>query len=86
MDNKISVLIEVEYHDRKTLDHHIKGPDYHHAFYEIADKVFRPARKHGYNDLKINEALDKCGDHGEELVGLLEEMFHEVLREEEVNL
>lgn len=49
------------------------------AIDEIGNEVFRPARKHGYPDAKLNELLEKCGDPGYELVHELERMFYEIL-------
>lgn len=67
---------------------------------EVQQAVFRPARKHGYPDPKlaamvrgIDELLGQAeGDYDEtvpsasNLIGLLEEKFFEVLREEGVDL
>lgn len=54
------------------------------ALWEIAQEVFRPARKHGYMDQRIQAALE-AGD-GPMLVGLLEEKFYDILREHDVVL
>jgi len=65
------------------------------AVHDIQQEVFRPARKHGYEDKEINLALDKCGvtkgkteyedySNGSELISLLESKFIEVLRDNEV--
>lgn len=45
------------------------------ALGEIHSEVFRPARKHGYSDKKLN----KLAKGNEELIGLLEEKFFEIL-------
>jgi len=54
------------------------------ALQEIANEVFRPARKHGYQDESLQIMLN---DHpsGAELVGRLESMFHDILREHDLN-
>lgn len=54
------------------------------VFDQITQQVFRPARKHGYHNYKIQQLLEKCGDAGYELVGLLEETYLDILREEEI--
>ncbi len=51
---------------------------------EIRDRVFRPARKHGYVDPKISKLLETLGDDGIELIGLLEDKFNEVLDDHDV--
>lgn len=48
------------------------------AISEIANEVFRPARKHGYSDEKIRNLIEKY-EGSEELVGALEEKFYEIL-------
>lgn len=56
------------------------------ALWEIGQRVFRPARKHGYSDLHIMEAFAQCGEGAEVLVGRLESLFYEVLEEHGINL
>jgi hypothetical protein len=59
----------------------------HSALWDIAQEVFRPARKHGYPQREIQEALDKCNEgEGEELVHLLERRFYEILEEHGIKL
>jgi len=50
---------------------------------EIRNRVFRPARKHGYSDHKIRELLQKIPDGlGEELVSELERIYGETIEEQ----
>ena len=58
----------------------------HSALWDIAQEVFRPARKHGYPQREIQEALDLCNGEGEELVHLLEKRFYEILEEHGIKL
>lgn len=44
----------------------------------IANDIFRPARKHGYDDESLND--------NEEVIGKLEDMFYELLKEYDINL
>jgi hypothetical protein len=44
----------------------------------IANEIFRPARKHGYDDESLND--------NEEVIGKLEDMFYELLCEYNINL
>ena len=48
----------------------------------IGEKVFRPARKHGYASAQINELIAKIGeDDATELIELLEQLYHDILNE-----
>jgi hypothetical protein len=44
----------------------------------IANEIFRPARKHGYDDQSLN--------NNEEVIGKLEDMFYELLEKYGINL
>lgn len=55
------------------------------ALDEVTQQIFRPARKHGYSDRKIQELLEKCGDDGYELVSKLEELYRDILEENEIS-
>lgn len=54
------------------------------CLWQISQEIFRPARKHGYSDPKIQAALE--GSNGAHLVGLLEDRFYEILREHDLNV
>lgn len=58
----------------------------HTCLWEISQEVFRPARKHGYPDEKIQTLLTELGEKGEELVGLLEAKFCGILNDNGVEL
>lgn len=53
--------------------------DCYSALWDIGQEIFRPARKHGYLDKEIADALEKAGEAGPELVHLLEKKFYEIL-------
>lgn len=66
------------------------------AIDDVALEVFRPARKHGYSDPEINDAVEKCGysekdedglgwSNGCELISLLEKKFYEILSDRGVS-
>lgn len=55
------------------------------AITDVGNLVFRPARKHGYGDTEIKELVEKIGPDAVTLVGLLEDKFYEILRDNEVN-
>lgn len=54
------------------------------ALCEIGEDVFRPARKHGYDDPKLNKLLKNKGVV--DAIGLLEKMFYDILQAREVGL
>jgi len=55
------------------------------ALHEISQAIFRPARKHGYSDSKLNEVLDS-NESVPEMVDLLEDKFYAILAEYGVDL
>lgn len=57
-----------------------KGTSLKCAIEEIGNRVFRPARKHGYDDETIQALIDKNPDAAE-LVELLEKRFYDILKE-----
>ena len=62
----------------------IHASDYQLCLWETAQRVFRPARKHGYNNPKIN--ILASTDEGQKLIALLEEEFYSILKENGVEL
>ena len=61
------------------------------ALFEIKQEIFRPARKHGYSDPEITKLLAKINSReaeegaGEELIGLLETRFYQILNDHDAN-
>lgn len=55
------------------------------ALHDISNKIFRPARKHGYDDKTLNELIEK-NEGATEIIGLLETKFYEILKEYGVEL
>lgn len=79
----------------------IKAGKYRAALWEIGQQVFRPARKHGYSNVRIQSLLDTMDSvkvpsldgytedevgGGTELVSELEKLFYQILQEEGVEL
>lgn len=64
----------------------IEGMDAHLCLWDIAQDIFRPARKHGYPDSEISKLLEKIGDDGSELIGILESRFYDILRSRNIDL
>lgn len=48
--------------DKEDLDCAINGSTYKHAIWEVSQQVFRPARKHGYSDPRIQSLIEKLDD------------------------
>jgi hypothetical protein len=84
-----------DYDDKALLLDYLKSSDKGIAIFDIAQDIFRPHRKHGYNSQKLNTLIGNCGEYkdadgfdisnGEELIGELEDMFYEVLEKYEVS-
>lgn len=58
------------------------------ALYEISQRIFRPARKHGYKDTTTNELLEnlEADEDGNTIVDKLESMFWEILEDSGINM
>jgi hypothetical protein len=54
------------------------------ALHDIANDVFRAARKHGYGDASL-QAMLNAHPSGAELVARLEDVFHMIIREYDLN-
>lgn len=63
----------------------LEGGDMRSCLWDIAQEVFRPARKHGYHQPKIAELFSKNPEYAEELIGLLEEHFYDILRSRNIS-
>ena len=87
--------------EQEEFDTAVKAADYKIALWDIAQDIFRPARKHGYPNEAVQKVLDKAdevivvtdiGDvkyetgAGSELVSMLEQKFYEILRERGIEL
>lgn len=73
----------------------VRSQDAFRVLSEIRDQIFRPARKHGYDDKKLQKLIDNSGtfdhpDYGElsvgpEIIEILEDKFSQLLNEYNVN-
>lgn len=87
--------------EQEEFDTAIKASDYKIVLWDIAQEIFRPARKHGYPDSSVQKVLDKADESivvtdiggtkyetgaGSELVSMLEQKFYEILRERNIEL
>lgn len=82
---KASLRFDLEdHHDRLAHKRAISATDAYLALNSIANDIFRPARKHGYNDERLRDAYED--ERISKIIGLLEEKFYEILKEHNVNL
>lgn len=78
--------------EKSSVRRFLNADDAYCALYEIGNEVFRPARKHGYADVKIQELCRKIDNAfpnespAETLIGLLEERFREILVDKGIDL
>lgn len=56
------------------------------ALWEISQEIFRPARKHGYSDTTLSEAMDSETVDKSELIHRLEVKFYSILEERGIDL
>ena len=63
----------------------LKASSYQQALYKVAQEIFRPARKHGYDNAKL-QALMNDNPASYEIVGMLEDLFFEIVKEEDIDL
>lgn len=86
MGGKMSkVILEFDsIEDREELATTLKAGNMQSALWDIAQEVFRPARKHGYSDEELQALVNLS--HGEELVSKLEVLFYQILEKHDVPL
>lgn len=63
----------------------LKGSSMSIALSEIANEIFRPARKHGFPDKELNDLVEKNPD-AVEIIGMLETKFYEILEENDITI
>ena len=79
--------------ERDEFETAVNAGKYKAALWEISQRVFRPARKHGYSNPHIQKLLDTADTDdmyevavGTELVSELEKLFYEILQEEGIEI
>lgn len=87
--------------ERDEFETAVNAGKYRAALWEIGQQVFRPARKHGYSDARIQALVDRLDavkvpdfdgyteddvGAGTELVAALEKLFYQILQEEGIEL
>lgn len=98
---KITLEAENEPELESRLRRALNADRYLMALSDIQQEIFRPARKHGYSDPHIAEALAHADENqvivneagvdykvgaGTELISLLEDKFLEILRDNSITL
>ena len=63
----------------------LRASEYQQALYKVSQEIFRPARKHGYDNTKL-QTLMNDNPASFEIVGMLEDMFYEIVKEEGIDL
>jgi hypothetical protein len=71
--------------EQEDFEYAVKGHAAFSALSDVRDQIFRPARKHGYRDSKINALIEKLGDDGTDLIHHLECQFQEILHDLEID-
>lgn len=85
----LNELIKLDTWERQEVVLMLKAQSFKTALNEIQEKIFRPARKHGYRE-EIEELIKKCGQdkeegpYGDSLIGLLEKEFYNILKDYEI--
>lgn len=87
--------------ERDEFETAVNAGKYRSALWEVMQRIFRPARKHGYSNMRIQTLLDTTDSvkvpsmdgytedavgAGTELVAELEKLFYEILQEEGIEL
>lgn len=71
------------------LDTALKAGKMQAALQEVRDRVFRPARKHGYSDMRMKQFCDENGELKDDVadaIGVLEEIYFEIINDFDINL
>lgn len=63
----------------------INGNGAYAALWDIAQEIFRPARKHGYQEQELRDLMEAT-PKAEDLVAALEAKFYRILEEQGVDL
>jgi hypothetical protein len=87
MPKKVTIQYVIEESwDEQALRRTLNADNAYRALWEIGQEIFRPARKHGYSDQKLEAAMQNKELEHEEIVGMLEEKFYEILSENRISL
>ena len=70
---------------REDFQRAVKANDYVIALEDIANEVFRPARKHGYSDTDLQALINK-NPNAEEIISILEKKFWSILEDRKIEL
>lgn len=82
----MKILLEFDSENPEDMQLHrilLKAQDAHRALSEIRQRIFRPARKHGYKDKHLQNLIDN--HNGDEVISILETEFGQILDELSLN-
>lgn len=93
MISKVTIELELsDEEDHLKLRRMLSVDRVYEAMDSVTDEVFRPARKHGYSEARLSKFFDEKTVPIEEinrrieLVGALEDLFFECLKDNDVSL
>ena len=71
--------------EREAFKQAFHGTDLYLSLVDVRNTIFRPARKHGYSDSAVAELIalieDQMPGTAAELIGRLEQLFNEILQD-----
>lgn len=71
--------------DKQEVKRVLKADNAYNCLHELSNTIFRGYRKHGYsNNDRLNKLIEN--DEVNEAISLLEDMFHDLLSENDINL
>lgn len=92
----MTIKFTIETDDKEEIDIYMNASNYRSALHRIAQEVFRPHRKHGYSNKKLEDLIENSGafedptygelSKGSEIISILEKMFYEIIEEEDISL
>ena len=94
---KVTIEFDLDDHSER-MEHKrmINATNAYIAFHNLHTEIFRPYRKHGYNNRRLEKLFSRSlnvkdlnGEEStvaEEIMEILEEMFHNILENNKINM
>ncbi len=73
-----------EPHEKNEAKRAVHATEAYTALRDIADYIFRPARKHGYPDQDLQKLVETTDSFA--VIDILEDKFYEILRDNNIDL
>lgn len=64
----------------------LRAAEYQDALHRVSQEIFRPHRKHGYDNPKLQGIINANPEVCQEVIGILEDMFFEIIKELNIEL